>query len=118
MSLFTAIADFFTSLFGNVSIKSAKLAGLFIAANNSEKVKVILPFAKIGLAQAKSGAMTEAQWQELMNKVLTEVKDPKFKLIVSEFITVPNFTGKGAIKANEQVAKLLDAFILGLEAGV
>ena len=113
--MFKSIIEWFKSLFGSSSIKAAKLAGVFIAANNKDKVKAILPWAKAALLTAEKGKMDKETWEVLFNDFSKEIKDPKLRLIISEFIDVPTFT-MGEV--NEDAVKLLEAFILGCEAGV
>jgi hypothetical protein len=113
--MFKSIFDWFKSFFGSSSVKAAKLAGLFIAANNKDKVQQILPWAKAGLLTAEKGQMDKEAWEGLFEIVQEDIKDPKLKLIISEFVDVPAFTFG---EANEDAVKILEAFILGLEAGV
>lgn len=113
--MFKSIIAWFKSFFGSSSIKAAKLAGVFIAANNKDKVKAILPWAKAALLTAEKGQMDKEAWEGLFEIVTEDIKDPKLRLIISEFIDVPTFT-MGEV--NEDAVKLLEAFILGCEAGV
>ena len=113
--MFKSIIGWFKSFFGSSSIKAAKLAGVFIAANNKDKVKAILPWAKAGLLTAQKGKMDKEAWEGLFEIVTEDIKDPKLRLIISEFIDVPTFT-MGEV--NEDAVKMLEAFILGCEAGV
>lgn len=115
MNVFAPIANFFKSMFGNVPVRAAKLAGLFVADNNKAKVTVLLPFAKAALLTVQKGKMDVKEWNKFFDGVLMEVDNPKLKLILSEFVNYPEFT---LGKVNEDAVALLDAFILGLEAGV
>lgn len=59
--------------------------------------------------------MDKEAWEGLFEIVTEDIKDPKLRLIISEFIDVPTFT-MGEV--NEDAVKLLEAFILGCEAGL
>lgn len=113
--MFKSIFDWFKSFFGSSSVKAAKLAGLFIAANNKDKVKAIIPWAKAALLTAQKGKMDKETWDDLFDDFDKEIKDPKLRLIISEFIDVPTFT---LGEVNNDAVAILGAFIMGLEAGL
>lgn len=105
----------FWGIFGKSSVKAAKLAGLFIAANNKDKVQQVLPWAKAALLTAQKGKMDKEAWDAFFEGFMLDIKDPKLRLIISEFIDVPSFTFG---EVNKDAVKILEAFILGCEAGV
>lgn len=113
--MFQSFLSWLKSFFESSSVKAAKLAGLFIAANNKDKVQQILPWAKAALLTAEKGKMDKETWEVLFNDFSQEIKDPKLRLIISEFIDVPTFT---LGEVNKDAVAILGAFIMGLEAGL
>ena len=113
--MFQSFLNWLKSFFESSSVKAAKLAGLFIAANNKDKVQSVPPWAKAALLTAEKGQMDKETWEALFNDFSQEIKDPKLRLIISEFIDVPTFTLR---EVNKDAVAILDAFIMGLEAGL
>lgn len=113
--MFQSFINWLKSFFESSAVKAAKLAGLFIAANNKDKVQSVLPWAKAALLTAEKGQMDKETWKALFNDFSQEIKDPKLRLIISEFVDVPTFTFG---EVNKDAVKILEAFILGCEAGV
>lgn len=112
--MFQSIINFFKSLFGNTAPKAAKIAGVFIAANNKAQAKEILPYANIALAGAKAGTLSSDQLATLMTTIKGKVNDPKFAVLLAA-IELPTLQ-IGTV--NEDAVKILDAFIEGASAGV
>lgn len=122
--MFEAIGNFFKSIFGSLfggnekalALKSARLAGVFIANNNKAKVKKILPFAKAFALNIDGGKIATSDFKDFFQaEVLSQVKDPALKVLILEFIDYPVIQYG---QPSEDAAELMEAFIEGLETGV
>lgn len=108
------IMKWFMSFFYTAAPQAARIAGVYVARNNKDKVAEILPLAETALDAAKSGRLDQKQMKSVIEQINKKVGDPEFQILLSA-IEIPALE-VGTV--NSRAILILEAFIDGCKAGV
>ena len=112
--MFQNIMKWFVSLFYTAAPQAARIAGIYIARNNKDKVAEILPLAETALTAAKAGQIDQAQMKAVIDEINAKIGDPQLLILLSA-IEIPALE-IGTV--NSRAILILEAFIEGCKVGI